>query len=263
MKRPPSGAFFLKSIVEFPMDLKNKVALIAGGARIGQTVALELARRGCHVAVTYRTSRKSAYDTVRKAVALGVKAVAIPADLRKLETGRRVPNRVVRSLGRLDILIHMASLYRKTPVRLIKADTWKDQLDTDLLSAYWLSAGAAPWMIRRGEGRIILFADWVSASGRPRYKEFAPYYVSKHGVIGLAEALALEWAPEILVNAIAPGPILPPARLSPREEKAVMQITPLGRWGGAEEVAKAVLFLIETDFVTGECIRVDGGRHLY
>lgn len=103
----------------------------------------------------------------------------------------------------------------------------------------------------------------MAASGRPRYKEFVPYYVAKHGVIGLAESLALEWAPEILVNTIAPGPILKPSHLSEKEEKEVTKLTPLRRWGGPQEIAKAVLFLIDTDFVTGECIRVDGGRHLY
>ena len=118
-------------------------------------------------------------------------------------------------------------------------------------------------MRQKGAGRIILFADWVAASGRPRYKEFVPYYVAKHGVIGLAEALALEWAPEILVNTIAPGPILPPDGLSEKEEKEAIRMTPLDRWGGPQEIAKAVLFLIDTDFVTGECLRVDGGRHLY
>ena len=110
---------------------------------------------------------------------------------------------------------------------------------------------------------MIFFSDWVAASGRPHYREFVPYYIAKRGVIGLAEGLALEWAPEILVNVVAPGPILKPASLSPEEDKQVRKSTPLGRWGGAEEIAKAVLFLIQSDFVTGECIRVDGGRHLY
>ena len=245
------------------MEIKNKVALITGGARIGQAVAEELARRGCHIAVTYRASKKSADDTVRSAKALGVKAHAIRADLTNEEANLRIPSEVGKVLGRLDILIHLASLYRKTPVESIDTKSWKEHLDIDLRSAYLLAAGAAPLMRQKGAGRIILFADWVAASGRPRYKEFVPYYVAKHGVIGLAEALALEWAPEILVNTIAPGPILPPDGLSENEEKEAIRMMPLGRWGGPQEIAKAVLFLIDTDFVTGECIRVDGGRHLY
>lgn len=245
------------------MEIKNKVALITGGARIGQTVAEELARRGCHIAVTYRTSKKSADDTVKRAEALGVKAHAIRADLQREEDNQRIPSEVEKVLGRLDILIHLASLYRKTPMESLDTKSWKEHLDIDLRSAYLLSMSSVSLMRRQGSGRIILFADWVAASGRPRYKEFVPYYVAKHGVIGLAESLALEWAPEILVNTIAPGPILKPFHLSEKEEKEVTKLTPLRRWGGPREIAKAVLFLIDTDFVTGECIRVDGGRHLY
>jgi NAD(P)-dependent dehydrogenase (short-subunit alcohol dehydrogenase family) len=112
-------------------------------------------------------------------------------------------------------------------------------------------------------GRIINFADWVAASGRPRYLGFVPYYVAKAGVIALTEALALELASEqILVNAVAPGPIVAPEGTPDEEFVKVERATPLGRWGGEAEIAKIVLALIETDFVTGETVRVDGGRHL-
>ena len=112
-------------------------------------------------------------------------------------------------------------------------------------------------------GRIINFADWLPASGRPRYRGFVPYYASKAAVVALTESLALELAPDVLVNAIAPGPILAPPDLTPNDNTEVMEATPLRRWGGAVEIAKAVLFLVDSDFVTGECLRVDGGRHLY
>ncbi|MEX2663105.1 MAG: SDR family oxidoreductase, partial [Vicinamibacterales bacterium] len=122
---------------------------------------------------------------------------------------------------------------------------------------------AVPHMRRAGGGRIVNFTDWIAASGRPRYKAFLPYYVAKRGVIGLTEALALELgADQILVNAVAPGPILAPEGTSADELKAVEDATPLGRWGGAAEIARAVAFLVETDFVTGETLRVDGGRHV-
>ena len=109
---------------------------------------------------------------------------------------------------------------------------------------------------------MVHISDWTSASGRPRYKDFSGYYVSKSAVKAVVETLALELAPTIQVNAIAPGPMLPPKGMTAKENAAVRKATPLGRWGGAEEMTKAVLFLIETDFVTGETIRVDGGRHL-
>jgi NAD(P)-dependent dehydrogenase (short-subunit alcohol dehydrogenase family) len=113
-----------------------------------------------------------------------------------------------------------------------------------------------------GAGRIVNISDWLPISGRPRYRGYVPYYVSKAAVAALTQSLALELAPEILVNAIAPGPILAPPDFTAEETARVIEATPLARWGGADEIAKAVLFLIETEFVTGECIRVDGGRHL-
>jgi NAD(P)-dependent dehydrogenase (short-subunit alcohol dehydrogenase family) len=109
----------------------------------------------------------------------------------------------------------------------------------------------------------VLFSDWIAASGRPRYPGYLPYYVAKRSVMALAEGLALELAADnILVNAVAPGPILAPDETTEAERKAVEDATPLGRWGGPEEIVKIVLALIESDFVTGETVRVDGGRHV-
>ena len=107
------------------------------------------------------------------------------------------------------------------------------------------------------------FSDWLAKSGRPRYPGYLPYYVAKAGVMALTEALALELAGDnILVNAVAPGPILAPPDTSDDESKAVERSTPLGRWGGEGEIAKAVLAFLDSDFITGETVRVDGGRHL-
>jgi NAD(P)-dependent dehydrogenase (short-subunit alcohol dehydrogenase family) len=118
-------------------------------------------------------------------------------------------------------------------------------------------------MRRAGGGRIINFSDWLARSGRPRYPGYLPYYVAKAGVKALSEALALEVAADqILVNAIAPGPILAPPATTDEESSSVERATPLGRWGGEIEIAKAVVALVESDFITGETIRVDGGRHL-
>jgi NAD(P)-dependent dehydrogenase (short-subunit alcohol dehydrogenase family) len=118
-------------------------------------------------------------------------------------------------------------------------------------------------MRRLRGGRIINVSDWVARSGRPRYTGYLPYYVAKGAVIALTEALALELAPDqILVNAIAPGPIVAPEETSDEMFAAVERATPLGRWGGEVEIAKVVLALVDSDFMTGETIRVDGGRHV-
>jgi NAD(P)-dependent dehydrogenase (short-subunit alcohol dehydrogenase family) len=245
------------------MDPKGKVALITGGARVGRSVAEKLARRGCDVALTYRTSDRSAKETSRAVESIGARAVTLQTDLGDATAAGRIIETVERRLGGLDILICMASVYRKTPFEDLDAAAWRSNLDVDLGSVYHLALKAAPLMRSRGGGRIINFADWLPASGRPRYKGWVPYYVAKAGVVGLTQSLALELAPAILVNAVAPGPILEPEDFSDEAEREVRKATPLGRWGGPEEISKAVLFLIDTDFVTGECLRVDGGRHLY
>src|SRR5690606_29566123 len=164
----------------------------------------------------------------------------------------------------LDILINMASVYRTVPFDESDAAVWDSVVNVDLRAAYLCAHAAVPHMRRGGMGgRIINFSDWIAASRRPRYKGYVPYYVAKSGVIGLTEALALELAADnILVNAIAPGPILAPEGASAEEAAAVEAATPLGRWGGEEEIVKTVAFLIASDFVTGETIRVDGGRHV-
>ena len=168
----------------------------------------------------------------------------------------------VTEFGRLDILVNMASVYREKPLDDLTLEDWDTQMAVDLRAAWLCSHAAIPHM--RGDGgRIVNFSDWVARSGRPRYRGYLPYYVAKAGVIALTEALALELASDqILVNAIAPGPIVAPPGTSAEESAAVEQATPLGRWGGEIEIAKTVIALIETDFITGETIRVDGGRHV-
>jgi len=157
----------------------------------------------------------------------------------------------------------MASVYRAVPLEDLDEVRWDDNLNVDLKAAYLCSLAAVPHMRAAGGGRIVNFSDWIAASGRPRYKGYLPYYVAKHGVIGLTQALALELAEDqILVNAVAPGPILAPPDTADSELKAVEEATPLGRWGGESEIAAAILFLLESGFVTGETIRVDGGRHV-
>jgi NAD(P)-dependent dehydrogenase (short-subunit alcohol dehydrogenase family) len=169
----------------------------------------------------------------------------------------------VDGLGRLDVLVNMASLYTAVPFDELTVDMWDAQLEVDLRAAWLCSKAAAPHMRRLRGGRIINLGDWTARSGRPRYEGYLPYYVAKAGVIALTEGLALELAPDqILVNAIAPGPIVAPDDTSNETFAAVERATPLGRWGGEAEIAKVVLALVESDFITGETIRVDGGRHL-
>jgi NAD(P)-dependent dehydrogenase (short-subunit alcohol dehydrogenase family) len=195
--------------------------------------------------------------------ATGRRAIAIEANVADPAACAALVAATDRELGRLDVLVNMASIYKSVPFDALDVDSWEKQLAVDLRGAFLCAHAAVPVMRRTGGGRIINFSDWVAASGRPRYKGYVGYYVAKAGAKALTEALALELASDhILVNAVAPGPILAPPGTSDEEYKAVEKATPLGRWGGAEEIAKAVLALIDSDFITGETIRVDGGRHL-
>jgi 3-oxoacyl-[acyl-carrier protein] reductase len=245
------------------MELTGRVALITGGKRIGAVVATELARQGADVALVYRASRREAEDTAAAVKALGRRALVVQADLAEPEACERAIADTVDGLGRLDVLVNMASRYRARALDDITLADWDDQLAIDLRAAWLCARAAVPHMRRVRGGRIINFGDWVAASRRPRYAGYLPYYVAKAGVIALTEALALELAADqILVNAVAPGPIVAPEDTPDDEFARVERATPLGRWGGEAEIAKAVVALIETDFITGETIRVDGGRHL-
>jgi NAD(P)-dependent dehydrogenase (short-subunit alcohol dehydrogenase family) len=241
----------------------NKVALITGGKRIGAVVATALATAGADIALVYNRSREEADETSAAVRALGRRAFAVQADVTNEHASANAVASTIRELGRLDILINMASLYVAKPFAELSAADWDRQLAVDLRASFLFSHAAAPAMKKAGGGRIINFADWIVASARPRYPGYLPYYVAKAGVKALTEGLALELAADqILVNAIAPGPILAPPDMSDAESEAVVKSTPLGRWGGEAEIAKAVMFLVESDFVTGETIRVDGGRHV-
>ena len=245
------------------MDLTDKVALITGGKRIGLIVAADLAAHGVDVALSYARSQAEA-DRAGEAVRAGKRrAAAFHADLSQPAAAAALVESVVDTFGRLDILINMASVYQRRLFADLTVADWDAAMHVDLRAAFLCAHAAAPYMRAQGGGRIINFSDWIARSGRPRYAGYLPYYVAKTGVIALTEGLALELAADnILVNAIAPGPILAPAGTSAEESAAVEDATPLGRWGGEMEIARGVRALLDGDFITGETLRIDGGRHL-
>ena len=245
------------------MDLTGKVALITGGRRIGVAVAARLAGLGVDVALSYNRSSEQAEQAAERVRAAGRAAAAEQADLTRPSEVKRLVDGTARRFGGLDVLINMASVYRRASFDALTDEDWTEALDVDLSAAWRLARAAVPHLRAAGGGRIVNFADWIAASGRPRYAGYLPYYVAKRAVIGLTEALALELAGDgILVNAIAPVPILPPSDLDAGEIEAVERATPLGRGGGREAIADTGVCVLQSDFITGETIRVDGGRHL-
>ena len=245
------------------MDLKGKVALLTGVKRIGGVVAEWLAREGCDVALVYNRSAAEADATAARVNARGRKAITLQANLADPAASRAVVDATLQQLGRIDVFVAMAGLYTGTPFDKLSLEIWNEHMDIELRSAFLIAHASVPSMKQNGGGRIILFSDWLPTSERPRYDGFLTYYVAKAGLKALAEAMALELAEHnITVNAIAPGPILAPPETTKDEHESVAKNTPLGRWGGEGEIAKAVLFLCQSDFVTGETIRVDGGRHI-
>ena len=227
-------------------------------------MATELARAGADVALVYRQSRAEAEETAAAVRALGRRAVVLQGDLREPDACERVVDGTVDALGRLDVLVNMASAVPREAVRrpdgrgLGRAARRRSARGL-ALRARGRAAHAAP---ARRPHHQLLGLDGAAAAVRAT-AAILPYYVAKAAVMALTEGLALELASDqILVNAIAPGPIVAPEGTSDEEFAAVERATPLGRWGGEIEIAKAVLALVDSDFITGETIRVDGGRHL-
>lgn len=244
-------------------SLIDRVVLITGGARMGDAIARAFALRGADVALSYLRSEEAARAAAASVEQAGRRALVVQADLGNPARCERLVDTVATQFGRLDVFVAMASVFRRTALGDLTEREWLSQLAVDLDATFFCARAAVPHMRRAGGGRIVTLADWVAASGRPRYRGYVPYFVAKVCVKAVTEALALELAADgILVNAIAPGPILPAVGSTAEEQAAVLRATPLGRWGGPEAVAHAVVALVESGFITGETIRVDGGRHL-
>lgn len=241
------------------MRLAGRWALVTGGAkRVGRAIALELAGRGAHVAIHYHTSRTEAEATMRDIEAHGVRALAVAADLGVPFEVQALAERVETETGGVAVLVNSASNYLRTPFGSLTEAVWDASLDVNLKAPFLLAWKLGLAMRARGEGRIVNIADW--AAERP-YHDYLPYCVSKAGIVCLTRALAKELAPEVTVNAVAPGPVLPPDDMSEAERAGVMRATPLKRFGAPDDVARCVRFLVEeADFTTGSIYHVDGGR---
>ena len=242
------------------MDLKNKVALVTGGARrIGRTIALDLVTHGTSIAVHYRTSQSEADALVTEIRTNHGKAQPFRANLEHVSEMEQMVAKVLDAFGRIDILINSASIFASTLLTEITERDWDANLDTNLKAPFFLSKFASAPMRKQGAGKIVNLGDWAGI--RP-YKDYLPYSVSKSGLIGLTKALAKELAPEVQVNCIALGMVMPPENYSKKEVERLVSRTLTKKMGTPEDVARAVIFFCETDFATGTILPLEGGRLL-
>ncbi len=241
------------------MDVKGKVALVTGaGVRVGREIALTLARRGMDLAVHYNASAGPAEETVEEARRAGVRAEAFQADLGDVGRIRDLVAAIEAAFGRLDVLVNSAAIFPRTPWDEIDEATWDQTLAVNLKAPFFTAWHAARLMRAGGGGKIINIADWAGL--RP-YRHYMPYVVSKGGIITMTKALAKELAPDIAVNAIAPGPVMLPVDFDAEAAKRIAKATLLDRLGSPGDIAASVVYLVEmTDFVTGHILVVDGGR---
>lgn len=242
------------------MDLRNRVALVTGaGRRIGRAIALDLAAHGTSIAVHYRTSQSEADSVVVEITNNGGKAQAFRGNLEHVAEIEQMVANVLGAFGRIDILVNSASIFAPTPIEELTERDWDANLDINLKAPFFLSKFAAAAMRQQGAGKIVNLGDWAGI--RP-YKDYLPYSVSKSGLIGLTKALAKELAPEIQVNCIALGMVMPPENYTKEEVERLVSRTLTKKKGTPEDVARAVVFFCETDFATGSILTLEGGRLL-
>ena len=243
------------------MQLSGKKVLVTGGARrVGRAIVLAVAGRGADVLIHYRTSADEAERTADEARRAGVTAVTLKADLADTAAVTELIESARGTFGRVDVLVNNAAVYRPTPFESVTEDDWDRHMSVNLKAPFLIAVALGRAMARQGGGKIINLADW--AGERP-YRGFLPYCVSKAALIGLTRALALELAPTVQVNAVSPGPVANPEGFSREELQGVPMANPLGRIGSPDDVAAAVVFLVEgSDFITGSLLPVDGGWFL-
>lgn len=242
------------------MDLSGKVALVTGGAiRVGRAIVLALAEAGADVVLDYHSSASDAAATCADVEARGRQVLAVQADVARADQVQALIDAAVARFGRLDVLVNSASLWKRTPWNELTEADWDRLLGVDLKGAFLCAKAAAPHLTAHGDGAIVNIVDLSAFTPFPN---LLPHSVAKAGLLNLTYALAMELAPAVRVNAVAPGPILPPPDAVPELLGRLAGRTLLERWGSPADVGQAVVFLVQASFITGVVLPVDGGERL-
>ena len=241
------------------MELSGRVALVTGaGRRIGRTIALALGARGMRVAVHYHMTADGAAQTAREIAAQGAEARVLAADLRQPAAPARLIADVLAEFGALDVLVNSAAVMVRTPLGEVTPEAWDEMFALNLRAPFFCAQAAAPALRSRG-GAIVNIADLAGMETWPGYM---PHGITKAGILHMTRALARVLAPAVRVNAVAPGSVLLPDDWGSEAAERLVKTTPLRRLGSPDDVAQAVLYLLEADYVTGHTVVVDGGRHI-
>jgi len=241
------------------MNWNDKVALITGGGRrVGSALVLALAKRGVAVAIHYNESAEGAENTASRARSAGAKAEVFPADLSRPASIDPLVDGVLKRFGRLDFLVNSAAIMERTPFGRIDAAVWDRIFAINLRAPFLMAQAAAPHLSKHN-GSIVNIADLAAFETWPGY---IPHGLTKSAIVHMTRSLARVLAPDVRVNAIAPGTVLLPENFSEQDAAHLNETTPLKRSGTPEDVAAALLFLLEAEYITGETIIVDGGRHV-
>jgi Dehydrogenases with different specificities (related to short-chain alcohol dehydrogenases) len=241
------------------MKLKGKNAIVTGGDRgIGRAISLALGKIGVNVAINFYKDENKARETVKKIEEFGVKSLKVQADIRDFNQVKSMIEEVKKRFGSIDILINNAGISGRNPaIGNIDVKEWKNVIDVNLTGTF-NCCKAAEAELRKNNGKIVNIS---SIAGKMGGTLGCHYAASKAGVIGLTFALASELAPQVTVNAVAPGPV-DTELMSSETKKRLSAKTPFGRIARPEEIAHTVIYLLENDYVSGEVIDVNAGRYM-
>jgi len=241
------------------VDPHGRVALVTGaGRRVGRAIAIALGARGMRVAVHFNGSADGARETAALIKNGGSEAHVLPGDLRDPSVPASLVRATIDRFGALDVLVNSAAVMERTPFGDVTAEQWDAMFALNLRAPFLLSQAAAPELARR-EGSIVNIADLAAFESWPAY---VPHGITKAGVVQMTRSLAQVLAPRVRVNAVAPGAVLLPDDWDQASRDRIIETTPLRRLGSPDDVARAVVYLIEADYVTGDTLLVDGGRHV-